>query len=444
MNGKAYKSGLCAEMALALHEATGLPLGLISGAYTVTQEMVDRKGSMYFDEDVGQTHYENCHAVVIVSQKAKAWLDVDGEHKGLADADCLFQTDSQRGAPIEEVVLRRVSREEVEDAFSMGGVEESAVEEAKEFLLSQPWFQQSKWGSKNVKAKVAKALLAVADKLEAASASAKRSKTPGALYKAWCKREGLSPSEVNNGNCDEAAHDVAEKIPGATPVYTEDVIDNDDWPGHCWVKWNGKHYDAECPDGVESWQSLPLFQKFLQREASTEQEDKNALLAVAAELEAASSPMAPVLYHGTTTEALPSILSGGLKVVPGWGGAGTEGVYLSNSKTGALMWAMSSLLSKTGEGGDPSRFFRKHSLDELALVEVRIPESELENLKADMEQAEDYQYDGEEDDWQASLDQIGDVRFDGPVPASWITALSPQEVEAAAAKLGIKKAPWER
>jgi hypothetical protein len=164
-----------------------------------------------------------------------------------------------------------------------------------------------------------------------------------------------------------------------------------------------------------------------------------ALLAVAAELEAASSPMAPVLYHGTTTEALPSILSGGLKVVSGWGGAGTEGVYLSNSKTGALMWAMSSLLSKTGEGGDPSRFFRKHSLDELALVEVRIPESELENLKADMEQAEDYQYDGEEDDWQASLDQIGDVRFDGPVHASWITALSPQEVEAAAAKLGIKK-----
>jgi hypothetical protein len=56
-----------------------------------------------------------------------------------------------------------------------------------------------------------------------------------------------------------------------------------------------------------------------------------------------------------------------------------------------------------------------------------------------MEQAEDYQYDGEEDDWQASLDQIGDVRFDGPVPASWITALSTQEIEAAAAKLGIKK-----
>lgn len=169
MDAKAYKSGLCAEMALALHEATGLPLGLISGAYTVTQEMADRKGSMYFDEDVGQTHYENCHAVVIVSEKAKTWLDVDGEHKGLTDANCMFQPDSQRGAPIEEVVLRRVSREEVEDAFAMGGVDDTAVEEVKEFLLSLPWFQQSKWGSKSVRAKVAKVLLAVADKLEAAS-----------------------------------------------------------------------------------------------------------------------------------------------------------------------------------------------------------------------------------------------------------------------------------
>lgn len=103
------------------------------------------------------------------------------------------------------------------------------------------------------------------------------------------------------------------------------------------------------------------------------------------------------------------------------------------------MWAMSSLLSKEGEGGDPSRFFRKHKLEELALLEVRIPEDELANLKADMEQAEDYQFDGEEDDWQAALEQIGDVRFDKKIPASWLKVVPPQELEAAATKLGYDR-----
>lgn len=144
---------------------------------------------------------------------------------------------------------------------------------------------------------------------------------------------------------------------------------------------------------------------------------------------------APVLYHGTTRAAVRKILKSGLRTTAGWGGAGTEGVYLSGSPAGALAWAMQSLLTKTGEGGDVSRFFRKHRLDELALLEVRIPEDELVNLKADMEQAEDVQYDGEEDDWQAALEQIGDVRFDKPIPAAWLRMLSAPELEAAAADL---------
>ena len=160
-----------------------------------------------------------------------------------------------------------------------------------------------------------------------------------------------------------------------------------------------------------------------------------ALLSAAKQLEASK---VPVLYHGTTAEALPDILSGGLNVTYGWGGAGTEGVFLSSTKTGALMWAMSSIMSKADEGAEPSRFFRKHKLEELALLEVCIPEDELANLKADMEQAEDYQYDGEEDDWQASLEQIGDVRFDKKIPALWLKVVSPQELEAVAAKLGRK------
>lgn len=162
-----------------------------------------------------------------------------------------------------------------------------------------------------------------------------------------------------------------------------------------------------------------------------------ALLSAASRLKAAG---APVLYHGTSREAADSIARQGILPSEGWGGAGTEGVYLSSSKTGALMWAMSSLLSKKDEGGDPSKFFaRGHSADELVLLEVRIPDNRLSDLKADMEQAEDYQYDGTEDDWEASLDQIGDVRFDGPIPAAWVKPLPQSEVEAVVGKLGYSK-----
>ena len=56
----------------------------------------------------------------------------------------------------------------------------------------------------------------------------------------------------------------------------------------------------------------------------------------------------------------------------------------------------------------------------IVILEVRIPDPYLQNLKADMEQAEDYQFDGEADDWKLSLEQIGDVMYEGSIPASWI------------------------
>lgn len=156
--------------------------------------------------------------------------------------------------------------------------------------------------------------------------------------------------------------------------------------------------------------------------------------------EVSASKAAPVLYHGTTKKAASKILKSGIKTTVGWGGANSEGVFLSGSKTGALMWAMSSLLSKNDEGGDPSKFFaRGYSLDDLALIEVHVSADKLSDLKADMEQAEDYQYDGDEDDWEASLDQIGDVRFDGSVPASWLKEVSRSEIEKAADSLGYHK-----
>jgi len=51
---------------------------------------------------------------------------------------------------------------------------------------------------------------------------------------------------------------------------------------------------------------------------------------------------------------------------------------------------------------------------------VKVPGIALRHLRADLEQAEDVGFDGAPEDWQASLNEIGDVMYAGPVPGEWI------------------------
>ena len=132
------------------------------------------------------------------------------------------------------------------------------------------------------------------------------------------------------------------------------------------------------------------------------------------------------LYHGTLKENVPSILSGGLKVSSGWGGAGTEGVYLSKTPSGAEYWAKIAYMSANEEGYEPEKFDRKYGdkkQDLISILRIVIPAAEMDNLRADMEQAEDYGFKGESEDWRESLNVIGDVMYDGDIPSSWITVL---------------------
>jgi len=133
------------------------------------------------------------------------------------------------------------------------------------------------------------------------------------------------------------------------------------------------------------------------------------------------------LYHGSILGRVPSILARGIDVGEGWGGAGTSGVFLSGSPEGALYWAKMAFLRDRGEKLEVASFDRKygprmHKL--IAVLGVRIPASETGRLRADMEQAEDVGFEGTDEDWEASLDQIGDVRFDGQVPLEWIELLA--------------------
>jgi hypothetical protein len=69
--------------------------------------------------------------------------------------------------------------------------------------------------------------------------------------------------------CEEAAQFVEESLPGSSIRYTEDIDPDDelDLPGHAWVCWLGRAYDAEAPQGVASWRELPIFQAKLATDA---------------------------------------------------------------------------------------------------------------------------------------------------------------------------------
>lgn len=87
------------------------------------------------------------------------------------------------------------------------------------------------------------------------------------LNKAW----GKSPYDINNGDCDsfaDALYAAAEQM----GLYVEwfDSYDEVGLPVHYWVCIEGKHYDAEAPEGVDEWRELPIFKNhFLKKAEST-------------------------------------------------------------------------------------------------------------------------------------------------------------------------------
>jgi len=122
---------------------------------------------------------------------------------------------------------------------------------------------------------------------------------------------GSTAWDINNGLCDQFAQDVIDEMGGyknnlyelsdemffntRDPEYAEENWKNihitkfgvwsidmlnkygglpininieniNDEINHTWIFYNGKHYDAEVPHGVERWCDLPLVQKFFIRQ----------------------------------------------------------------------------------------------------------------------------------------------------------------------------------
>ena len=131
-----------------------------------------------------------------------------------------------------------------------------------------------------------------------------------------------------------------------------------------------------------------------------------------------------VLYHGTYQDFVPSILKSGLTAAAGWGGANTHGVFLSGTVEGGRSWGRYAAATEMGMSGDAERYTQQYpDLPHVRVFRVVIPANKVKNLRADMEQAEEYDYGGKSTDWQASLLIIGDVMYKGEIPASWVSLL---------------------
>lgn len=131
----------------------------------------------------------------------------------------------------------------------------------------------------------------------------------------------------------------------------------------------------------------------------------------------------PILYHGTLTQNLPAIQKDGLQMSEGWGGYGMIGVFLSATTEGAEYWAKLAYQRETGGKPEVFRFDRQYGpqqADLLTILRVTIPAEQTHLLKADMEQAEDVGFEGELEDWQDSLSEIGDVVYTETVPPEWV------------------------
>jgi len=76
------------------------------------------------------------------------------------------------------------------------------------------------------------------------------------------ERMEMPPSEINNGYCSVFASLVVESLVGVSVLCADyDFGAPPRVGGHTWIEYEGKHHDAECIDGVESFLDLPIFRR---------------------------------------------------------------------------------------------------------------------------------------------------------------------------------------
>lgn len=84
-----------------------------------------------------------------------------------------------------------------------------------------------------------------------------------ALVEVYADIHSLNPYSINCGCCEEFANDLSEIVFNAIPTWGDELTDPGDdvdlYGDHCFVEYDGKYYDAECPEGVEDFRQIPCF-----------------------------------------------------------------------------------------------------------------------------------------------------------------------------------------
>ena len=79
------------------------------------------------------------------------------------------------------------------------------------------------------------------------------------------KQEFKSPGYIiNSGLCEDFALRVIDRLGGYSNELTDGAPDDIDCelPGHYWIEYQGRYYDAECSSGVTDWRNLPIFRRY--------------------------------------------------------------------------------------------------------------------------------------------------------------------------------------
>jgi hypothetical protein len=116
-----YRSGMCDAFAMALHQLTKLPLGAWTGYYYDD-----------FEEDYAT---EISHICCVKSFDQIKWIDVDGLHRGHPQ-NLYFNN------KIESIKLVPISEEDARYVYTMEGVSEMDIKQAKQFILSDSNFSK--------------------------------------------------------------------------------------------------------------------------------------------------------------------------------------------------------------------------------------------------------------------------------------------------------------
>lgn len=110
-----YRGGMCDAYALAKHEMTGLPIYLVQGKW--------------IDEEWEEEATEPCHMLV---GDGKTFYDVDGARTEQdLKQNCYFS------GPVTEVEIIQISPREAREIFTVEGVHDEDIEQAKQFIQQQ-------------------------------------------------------------------------------------------------------------------------------------------------------------------------------------------------------------------------------------------------------------------------------------------------------------------